>query len=262
MIRNPLALRLVAERPVRDQILESARIGARGVVIDAVGDLAPHRLGETGRREVRHILRSVELKLAAVSLPTRRPFDTTDQLDDRLRRADAACALAFELGTDVVLIRVGSLPPEDDPRRPIFTEAVRELAQRADHRGVRLAVETGTEPGATLRAFLESLNIPALSASVDPSAMLQAGLDPVAATRELGAEWVAHAYAADAISTSRNAAPNPRGHGFPPGALDWEEYLGALEEIGYRNFLTVWPPPGRSAADHFAGIAARLKELG
>ncbi len=262
MIRNPLALRLDPERPVREQIQESARLGARGVVVDAIGDLAPHRLGETGRREVRHILRSVELKLAAVSLPTRRPFDTTDLLDDRLKRADAACAMAFELGTDVVLVRVGSLPPEDDARRPIFTDAVRELARRADHRGVRLAVETGTESGTTLRAFLASLGVPALAASLDPSAMLQAGLDPVAATRELGAEWVAHAYAADATSASRIAAPNPRGHGFPPGALDWEEYLGALEEIGYHNFLTVWPPAGRTAAAHFAAIVARLNELG
>ena len=36
---------------------------------------------------------------------------------------------------------------------------------------------------------------------------------------------------------------NPRGSGFPPGALDWEEYLGALEEINYRGYLTVWPDP-------------------
>ena len=31
------------------------------------------------------------------------------------------------------------------------------------------------------------------------------------------------------------------GSAFPAGALDWEEYLGSLEEIGYRGFLTVWP---------------------
>lgn len=262
MIRNPLALRLDPERPIRDQIYEAARLGARGVVVDAIGDLSPHRLSETGRREVRHILRSVDLSLAAVSLPTRRPFDTTEQLDDRLRRAEAAFALAFELGTDVVLVRAGAIPPKEDVARlETFTDAVRELGLRADYRGVRLAIEIGTEPGAALRSFLDSLAVPSLAASIDPSSLLQVGLDPVQAVREL-AEYVAHAYANDASGMPRVAAPNPRGIGFPPGALDWEEYLGALEEIAYRGFLTVWPPPGRPAAAQFTAISDRLERLG
>lgn len=261
MIRNPLGLRLDPERPIRDQIHEAARLGARGIVVDAIGDLAPHRLGETGRREVRHILRTVELSLVAVSLPTRRPFDTTDQLDERLRRAEAAFALAFELGTTVVLARVGPVPPEDAaPRREIFSAAVRELGLRAEYHGVRLAVETGTEPGDVLRMFLDRLAVPSLAASIDPASLLQAGHDPIPAVRALG-ELVAHAYASDAISNARVLAPNPRGFGFPPGALDWEEYVGAFEEIGYRGFLTVWPPPGRAAAAHFTSIANRLAAL-
>jgi sugar phosphate isomerase/epimerase len=262
MIRNPLGLRLDPDRPVRDQIYEAARLGARGVVLDAIGDLAPQRLGETGRRELRHILRTVELKLIALSLPTRRPFDTTDQLDDRLRRADAAFAMAFELGTNLVLARIGPIPPEDDTaRREVFTGAVRELALRADHRGVRLGIETGSDPGEKLKPFLDSLALPALAASIDPANLLQVGIDPVQTVREL-AEWVAHAYANDATGTTRTAAPNPRGFGFPPGALDWEEFLGSLEEIGYRGFLTVWPPPGRTAAEQFTAIVERLKRLG
>jgi sugar phosphate isomerase/epimerase len=262
MIRHPLGLRLDPERPIREQVYEAARLGARGVVVDAIGDLAPHRLSETGRREVRHILRAVELTLIAVSLPTRRPFDTTEQLDDRLRRAEAAFAMAFELGTNIVLARVGAVPPEDDSaRRTIFTDAVRELSQRAEHQGVSLAIETGTESGATLRSFLDSLAVPLLGASIDPASLLQAGIDPVPTVREVG-RLVAHAYANDATGTTRIAAPNPRGYGFPPGALDWEEYLGALEEIGYGGFLTVWPPPGRTAAAHFPAIVERLKRLG
>ena len=42
MIRNPLGLRLDPDRPVRDQIHEAARLGAKGVVLDAIGDLAPN----------------------------------------------------------------------------------------------------------------------------------------------------------------------------------------------------------------------------
>ena len=67
MIRHPLGLRLDSSRPIRDQIHEAARMGARGLVLEAIGDLSPMRLGETGRRELRHLLRTMELSLVARS---------------------------------------------------------------------------------------------------------------------------------------------------------------------------------------------------
>ena len=202
---------------------------ARGVVVEAIGDVAPHRLGETGRREVRHILRTVEMSLVGLALPTRRPFDTTDQLDERLRRADAAFAMAYELGTRLVLARVGSVPPtEDESRLQVFTNTLHELGRRAEHHGVKLALETGADSGEKLKAFLDALALPGLAASIDPGSILQAGIDPINTVRELGS-WVVHAYANDAIGSTGVPAFNPRGFGFPAGALDWEEYLGSLE---------------------------------
>ncbi len=262
MIRSPLGLRLDAGRPIKEQIRGAASAGARGVVIDASGDLAPERLSETGRRDLRQALRSTEQSLIALGLPTRRPFDSLDQIEGRLARADLAFALAYDLGTRLVLARVGGLPPEDDAeRRSAFTTALRELGRRADHRGVRFGIETGTEPGGVLGSFLDTLGEPALAVSLDPSSLLRQGIDPVAATRELGA-WVAHAYANDA---TRGSSPvgqaNPRGFGFPPMALDWEEYLGALEEINYRGFLTIWPDPIGDPLAQFKAIAGRLREF-
>jgi sugar phosphate isomerase/epimerase len=261
MIPNPLGLRLDPNRPVRDQIYEAARLGARGVVLDATGDMAPQRLSQTGRRDLRHLLRSVQLSLIALHLPTRRPFDTTEQLDDRIRRADSAFAMAYELGTTLVLARIGQVPQEDDPaRREIFTSAVSSLEQRADHRGVRLAIETGSEPGEQLKTFLDSLNLVALGASIDPPSLLRAGIDPVKTIQELNA-WVVHAYAGDATSSAGTPAFHPRAFGFPPGALNWEEYLGALEEVGYRGFLTVWPDPSSDPRSQFTAIVNRLQQL-
>ncbi|WP_435006218.1 sugar phosphate isomerase/epimerase family protein [Tundrisphaera lichenicola] len=262
MIRSPLGLRLDPSRPIKEQIRGAASAGARGVIVDAAGDLAPDRLSETGRREFRQMLRSVELDLIALNLPTRRPFDNLEQLEDRLSRAERAFSLAYELGTRLVLARVGGLPPEDDAsRRVAFTTALRELGRRADHRGVRFAIETGTEPGGILGTFLDQLEIPSLCVSLDPSSLLRQGIDPVAATRELGA-WVAHAYANDASRSSRSPTlANPRGMGFPAGALDWEEYLGALEEINYRGFLTVWPETDRDPTTQFREMAERLRRF-
>lgn len=262
MIRSPLGLRLPPHPALRDQVLETAKLGAKGVVLDATGDLAPDRLSESGRRDLRHLLRSTELSLIALNLPTRRPFDTVDQLDDRLRRAENAFTLAYELGARLVLARVGAVPAESDAiRREAFLTAVGELGRRADHRGVRLAIETGTDPGDVLRAMLDGFNTPGLAASIDPAALLQSRIDPVAATRALG-DWVAHAYASDSTTTGASiVAANPRGLGFPPGVLDWEEYLGALEEINYRGFLTIWPDPTRPIGPQFKALSERLNRF-
>jgi sugar phosphate isomerase/epimerase len=260
MIRSPLGLRLNPARSIRDQIPEAARLGAKGVVIDAIGEVAPDRLSETGRREIRHLLRSVELSLIALSLPTRRPFDTLDQLDDRLGRAERAFRLAFELGTNLVLARVGAVPPESEPdRRAVFVSAVGELGRRAEHHGVRLAIETGTEPGDVLARLLVSFDTNGLAASIDPAGLLQNGIDPIETTRSLG-PWVVHAYASDSSTAPAGRFTLARGSGLPAGALDWEEYLGALEEINYRGFLTIWPDPSRDPREQFTALAARLNQ--
>jgi sugar phosphate isomerase/epimerase len=260
MIRHPLGIRLDSNRPIREQIHEAARMGARGVVIEAIGELSPQRLGDTGRRDLRHVLRTVELSLVALSLPTRRGLDTTDQLDERISRADGAFALAYELGTNLMLVRAGKVPTDEEPeRRAALTTALAELGQRADHRGVRLTLETGTEPGAQLRALLDSLNMASLAASIDPSSLLRAGLDPPATIHDLGS-WVAHAYASGAPGPT-SAAPHPGGFGFAPGVLDWESYLGALEEIGYRGFLTIWPDPSGDPRVQYKAVVNRLGRL-
>jgi sugar phosphate isomerase/epimerase len=259
MIRSPLGLRLNPAHSMKEQLRASAKLGAKGVVADATGELAPERLSETGRREVRHLLRSTELTLIALHLPTRRSFDTDEQLDDRLQRSERAFTLAFELGTQLVLARVGAVPPvADAARREVFVRAVRELGRRADHRGVRLAIETGTETGDVLRGVLDALESPGLAASLDPSALLRQGIDPATAARALG-PWVAHAYAHTPPSTGQALSNFTfRTPGMPPGVIDWEEYLGAFEEINYRGFLTVWPDPNLEPGPQFTTLVEVL----
>ena len=170
--------------------------------------------------------------------------------------------MAYELGTTIVLARAGPVPEQEDTtRREVFTNALLSLGQRADYRGVRLAMETGFETGEKLASLLEAVASPGLAASIDPASLLYTGIDPVAATRELGS-WVVHAYANDVSDRGGSTAANPRGVGYPRGALDWAEFLGSLEEIGYRGFLTVWPASGRAAAAQFEAIASRIKAVG
>jgi sugar phosphate isomerase/epimerase len=265
MIRSPLALRINGrpERDLRAQIRQAASLGARGVVLDAIGDLTPDRLGDTGRRDLRHLLRSSELALAAVALPTRRPFDTDDQLDDRLARADRAFALAFDLGSRLVLVHAGRIPAEaDEPRRVAYHKAISELTLRAEHRGVVLALEAGSDSGAALASQIEAIRLPGLAASLDPATQLRQGVDPVESARALG-RHLAHAYASDSpagvgFAAARLVVEPSRGFGSPGGTLDWEAYLGTLEEVDYRGFVTIWPDLAADQAAVFRAIRERL----
>ena len=154
-----------------------------------------------------------------------------------------------------MLARVGGIPAADDlGKRSAFDGALSELGRRADHRGARLGIETGTDAGASLAAFLNGIGSPGLAASLDPASLLRAGHDPVIAARELS-EWVVHAYADEGGGSSgRSVVVSSRGS----GRLDWIEYLGALEEIDYRGYLTIWPDPHADQAEAFSALKGRL----
>ena len=87
---------------------------------------------------------------------TRRPFDTTDQLDDRIRRADSAFAMAYELGTKVVLVRAGEQVHSERTslaRRERSSTALARPghASRAPGRIRPWQLETGSEPARPLQ---------------------------------------------------------------------------------------------------------------
>ncbi len=259
MIRSPLSVRLDPSRPIREQIRLAAEAGAKGIIIDASGELAPSKLSESGRREVRHLFRSVEVVLAGVHLPTRRGFDTFDQIEDRLGRADRAFELAYDLGARLILVRAGSVPPSDEEtRRAAFDTTIGELAQRADHRGLQVALETGTEPGEALKTFLDGRDLPNLAASIDPAYLLRNGFDPVLAVRDLG-RWVAHAYLHQAVGQQVAVEVSTRRNARSATGLDWENYFGALEEINYRGWMTIWPESSDNLFGQFRKVAESLR---
>lgn len=259
MIRSPLSLRLDPAQPIRDQIRLAAEAGAKGIVVEATEELAPGRLSETGRRELRHLCRSAEVVLAAVHLPTRRGFDTFDQIEDRLARADRVFALAYDLGARLVLVRAGAIPPvEDAAGRAACATTVGELASRADHRGLRLALETGTEPGGTMRDFLAERDRPNLGASIDPAALLRGGFDPVAAVVDLGPH-VMHAYLHQGVGQRVALEAAPRRNSRAIASLDWENYFGALEEVNYHGTMTIWPETSSGLFAQYRSIAESLR---
>src|SRR5579883_1367750 len=96
MNRRKIGIRLESlGLPLRRGLLEAERLGVSGVQVDAVGDLAPKALSETGRREFRHLLRAHNLELTALGCPLRRGLDATEDQQPRIEHVQKVLSLRF-----------------------------------------------------------------------------------------------------------------------------------------------------------------------
>ncbi len=233
---------------MRRALQEAQRLGARGVELAAQGDLAPQALSQTGRREVRHLLRSYDLEVSAVFCPLRRGLDVAENQQPRIDFIKQAMSLAFDLGPRVAVVQAGRVPDQqDDPRQPLLHDALEALSRHGDRVGAVLALETGGESGEALRTFLDRFDSGSLAANYNPANLLISGHDPYAAARVLSRRIV-HVHAEDARSVSPNRLQRvPLGH----GDIDWLQMLATLEEIEYGGYLTVMG----DAAEVAAGVA-------
>ena len=127
------------------------------------------------------------------------------------------------------------------------------VPSRLDRTGTTLALETGLESGQVLRAFLDRFDTGGLGVNLDPANLLMNGFDPYESARALHSKIVhGHAKDARAANASRAGQEVPLGH----GDIDWLRYLGVLEEINYRGWLTIERETGdQRAADVAAGVA-------
>src|SRR5438874_3865931 len=98
--------------PLRLALAEASKMGAAGVQVDAVGDLAPDALSKTGRREFRNLLRSLTLDLSAVGCPLRRGLDIAENLQPRMEHVGKVMALALDLVPLIAIVEMPRIPDE------------------------------------------------------------------------------------------------------------------------------------------------------
>jgi L-ribulose-5-phosphate 3-epimerase len=245
--------------PLRRALLEAERLGVRGVQVDAADALAADALSQTGRREFRHLLRSHNLELTALGCPLRHGLDVPENQEARIEHVRKVLALSFDLGPRVVVIQPGRIVEDaKDPRFLLLSEALLALGQYGDRIGATLALETGLEPGDVLARFLGRFDTGSLGVNLDPANLLVHGFDPYASARALAGKIV-HSHANDArqAGASRVAQEVPLGH----GDIDWMQYLGVLEEIGYRGWLTVERESGDHRLEDVAAGVAFLRRF-
>ncbi|MCS7045619.1 MAG: sugar phosphate isomerase/epimerase [Gemmataceae bacterium] len=248
--------------PLRRCLPEARKLGVDGLEIEAVGDLAPAHLSQTGRREVLHLFRSHDLAVTAIACPLRRGLAVAEHHEARLDYLRQALSLSYELGARIVVIEPGPLPPAaapgEEPRGKLFHETLAVLARHADRVGARLALETGPESGADLAAFLGRFDTGGLAVSLNPGNLLVHGHDPGAAAAALRAYLVqVHARDSRQTSAARAFAEVPLGQ----GDVDWLNLLAILEEIEFRGFVTIDQAAGPNPLVQAGAAVAFLRRL-
>lgn len=253
-----LKLALVAEStglPLRTALAKASALGCRGIQFDAVGELAPDQLTQTGRREFKNLLRSHNFELAALNVPLRRGLDVLDDLHPRLDFIRKAMTLSYDLGASLVVAPFPALSKnqdENDPRVQALKESLTDLGRFGDRTGCRLALEGGLDAGEALRAYLESFDCGSLTVCYDPANFLLNGHDPLTSLVALG-RYVSYCHARDGRA-ARNAGG---GTEVPLGAgdIEWMALVATLESLAYSGYLAVERTAGTARWDDIvAGV--------
>lgn len=260
MYNFPIGVILESFRlPRSEAIKAAAALGANGIQMYATsGENSPENLSASARRELLDEVKSQGLVFSALCGDLGRGFGNKELNPELIEKSKRIIDLAKELETNIVTTHIGVVPADKNhDRYKIMAEACSELAEYADGIDAHFAIETGPENADTLRGFLDSLGSKGVAVNLDPAnlAMVVAE-DAVHAVHTLS-DYIVHTHAKDGIQLQKcnpevvyHVVPMPEelaaDNGRPfkevplgTGSVDFPKYLAALDEVGFKGFLTI-----------------------
>ncbi len=280
MYRFPIGVIIDSFRTdTRTAIRKAAELGADGIQMYATkGENSPENLTAEKRRELLDLVKSCGLRFSALCGDLGEGFFRPERNPALIERSKRILDLAKDLETDIVTTHIGVVPEDrNTDRYKMMQEACFELSRYADRIGSHFAIETGPETSAVLKSFLDGLGSRGVAVNLDPANLVMVtGDDPVQAVYNLR-DYIVHTHAKDGVMLVRTnpeyiyrVTPKPedlkdvrffREVPLGEGNVPFRPYLRALEDIGYRGFLTIEREVGenpaadiRKAKDHLLSI--------
>lgn len=268
MYQFPIGVILESFRVDRSTaIKKAAAIGANGIqMYSTYGENAPENLSSQARKDLLREVKDNGLVFSALCGDLGHGFGDAEKNPALIEKSKRIIDMAKDLETDVVTTHIGVVPSDPNhDRYKIMQDACFQLAAYADSVDAHFAVETGPETSLVLKGFLDSLNSTGVAVNLDPANLrMVTGDDPVQAVYNLR-KYIVHTHAKDG---NRLIAGNPDyiygvTHPIPEevkktryfeevplgtGSVDFPNYLKALEDIGYRGFLTIEREAGEDPA--------------
>ena len=237
-------------------VKKAAEVGAQGFQVYATrGEMAPENMNATKISEFKKLVADNGLAISALCGDLGGGgFCFADRNPEKIEKSKRIIDLAKELDTNVVTTHIGVVPEDKNvDRYKVMQEACFELSRYADSIGAHFAIETGPETSAVLKEFLDSLGSTGVGVNLDPANLVMVtGDDPAGAVYNLQ-RYIVHTHAKDGkqiffkdpeiiyglkkdvIITEDSFLEVPLGE----GQVNWEKYLAALDDIGYKGFLTI-----------------------
>ncbi len=256
MYNFPIGVLLESFRLPLDEALDkAAELGFKGIQIYATtGAQAPENLSASQRKELLDKIKSRGLVVSALCGDLGKGFTDPDLNPELVEKSKRILDLAKDLETDIVTTHIGVVPEDKSkPRYAVMESACGQLAEYADSLNAHFAIETGPEKAATLKSFLDGLHSKGVAVNLDPANFVMVtGDNPVDAVYTLK-DYIVHTHAKDGkrifyrdpevvyglrkdvIVEDDSFIELPLGKGEVPFA----DYLKALEDIGYKGFLTI-----------------------
>lgn len=257
MYNFPIGAMLESFRlPTPDAIKAAAGIGAQGIQMYATsGEHAPENMTADKKAELLSMMNDSGLVFSALCGDLGKGFGDPELNPSLIEKSKRILDLAKELGTNVVTTHIGVVPTDKShPRYAIMQEACRELAEYADSMDAHFAIETGPETAVVLCEFLDSLGSRGVAVNLDPANLVMVtDDDPVKAVYTLK-NYIVHTHAKDGRmlynknseeiyngTAKDHVVTGPSFEELPlgKGGVDFPAYLAALEDIGFKGFLTI-----------------------
>ena len=259
----------------RKTIETASKLGIKGLQMYATNnEHSPEQMTKERCRELINIMEANGLVFSALCGDFRRGFQNICRDDGSMDKLKRILYLAKELGTDIVTTHIGVIPEDSSlPKYKIMQEACGELALYAESIGAKLAIETGAERAVILKRFLDGIASKGVAVNYDPATLVMiTGDDPVEAIYTLR-DYIVHTHARDGIKLKESdpeiiygieESEMMKGKYFVEvplgmGKVPFDNYLMALNEIGYDGFLTIEREVGQNPAADIALAVDFLK---
>lgn len=270
MYSFPIGVMMDSFRLSVDQAIEKAvAMGAQGFQMYATsGEHAPENMTPASIRELKDKMASNGLVFSALCGDLGQGFANAEKNPVLIERSKRILDLAKELDTDIVTTHIGKVPDDSsEDAYKIMQEACFELSRYADSIGSHFAIETGPETALSLKNFLDTLDSTGVAVNLDPANLVMvAGDDPVQAVYHLK-KYIVHTHAKDGVKLSY-PIHDPvwgdlyfREEPLGKGGVDFPAYLRALDDIGYRGFLTIEREVGEDPAKDISYAADFLRSI-
>ena len=263
-----------------EAIKKAAELGANGIQMYATkGENAPENLNASDRIALKKEVNDAGLVFSALCGDLGMGFGHKDKNPELIEKSKRIVELAKDLGTDIITTHIGVVPNDKNHERyKIMQEACFELSKFADSMDAHFAIETGPETADVLKSFLDDLHSTGVAVNLDPANFkMVTGDDPVKAVHTLK-DYIVHTHAKDGNRLNignpefiyKAVHPVPQGFNdikyfeevpLGTGSVDFPNYLKALEEIGYKGFLTIEREVGDTPAKDIKTAYDFLKKV-